>query len=211
MGQPELRNRTVLISREGMPAFEVPPFARDVGLDASERIDYQAQPPDGAIPSFAQTLAYCHAGTNAVPTRLRLHAHQGIEVGLVLAGEEEHQYARTQCRHGPGDVWLYRSWEPHAWRIVSPNTTKVVLIFLPEFLGDDPVGPAPFLALFAVSAERRPTTGNAALRERVLAIGHELAREIAERPPLWPSLVRLHLLLSCPGNNFTKSLDLLEN
>ena len=175
------------------PEREMPAFARDVSLDVIESDPRQTQPLDDSGRA-ARTLACCCAGTGAGPTRLHLHAHQGLEVGLILAGAEEHHCGNLRSSYGPGDIWLYGPWEPHAWRAASPEATKVVLIFLPEFLGEDPLGPAPYLHLFALPPARRLGTPSAALRRFALAIGRELAREIEEQPPFWAHLIRLHLL-----------------
>ena len=172
----------------GMPAF-----ARDVDLDAAAPMPGQplALGGPGRTP---QTLACCYAGTSGEPTRMYLHAHQGLEVGLILAGEEEHQYGSLRLSRGPGDVWLCGPWEPHAWRVVSPATTKVFLIFLPQFLGEDPLGPAPYLSLFALPPDRRFQGLGHVSRERVLAIGREIVSELEERRPFWDHVIRLHLL-----------------
>jgi len=176
-----------------VPERPMPAFARDVSLDVTEPDPRQAQPLDDSGRT-AHTLACCCAGTGAGPARLHLHAHQGLEVGLILAGAEEHHCGSLRLSHRPGDIWLYGPWEPHGWRAASPATTKVVLIFLPEFLGDDPLGPAPYLHLFALPPERRLGVAEAGLRRSMLAVGREMAREIEAQRPLWTHLVRLHLL-----------------
>jgi transcriptional regulator GlxA family with amidase domain len=70
----------------------------------------------------------------------------------------------------------------------------VFLIFLPQFLGEDPLGPAPYLSPFALPPDRRFQGASLVLRERVLAIGRDMVREFEEQQPLWANLMRLHLL-----------------
>jgi AraC-like DNA-binding protein len=70
----------------------------------------------------------------------------------------------------------------------------VVVIFLPEFIGDEVLGEMHWLNLLAVPPEKRPRVLTPELRERVLAVGHELREEIAEKKPAWQSMVRLGLL-----------------
>ena len=172
----------------GMPAF-----ARDVDLDAAAPMPGQTVAQGGPGRS-RETLACCYAGTSREPTRLHLHAHQGLEVGLILAGEEEHQYGSLQLRRGPGDIWLCGPWEPHAWRVASPATTKMFVIFLPQFLGEDPLGPAPYLSLFALPPDRRFQGLSRVPREPVLAIGRAMVSELEEQRPFWDHVIRLHLL-----------------
>jgi AraC-like DNA-binding protein len=187
-------NEDGLVVRYGIvPERPMPAFARDVNLDVTESDPRRAQPLDESG-SAKHTLACCCAGTGVGPTRLQLHAHQGLEVGLLLAGREEHHCGSLRLIHGPGDVWLYGPWEPHGWRAGSPEATKVVVIFLPEYLGEDPLGPAPYLHLFALPADRRLGVSNSALRRSVLAIGRQMAREIEEQSSFWTHLLRLHLL-----------------
>jgi transcriptional regulator GlxA family with amidase domain len=69
-----------------------------------------------------------------------------------------------------------------------------VVILRPEFLGDDPAGPAPYLSLFTAPAEWRASRKAPETRAQAIAVGHDLAEAIAERGPYWGSLVRLHLL-----------------
>lgn len=176
-----------------VPERPMPAFARDVNLDVTDSDPLRAQPLDDSGRT-ARTLACCCAGTGHGPTRMHLHAHRGLEVGLLLAGREEHHCGSLRLSHRPGSLWLYGPWEPHGWKAASPETTKVVLIFLPEFLGEDPLGPAPYLHLFALPPAQRLGIEVPSLRRATLAVGRELAREIETQPPFWTHFLRLHLL-----------------
>jgi len=94
----------------------------------------------------------------------------------------------------PGDVWITATWEPHGWRTTARNTSDIVVIFLPEFLGEDMLGDLPWLSLFAVSPADRPHVTHAKMRQALLALGEEMQREATERRPGWESAVHLDLL-----------------
>jgi AraC-like DNA-binding protein len=144
--------------------------------------------------SHHEVLACCTSSVDLPPSRWELHAHQGLEVGVVLAGAQEQEFGNVRVTRVPGEVWLLGPWEPHAWRVAAPGTAKVVAILRPEFLGEDPAGPAPYLGLFTAPVEWRASRKDPETREQAIAVGHDLAEAIAERGPYWGSLVRLHLL-----------------
>ena len=98
------------------------------------------------------------------------------------------------CSSLPGDVWITATWEPHGWRTTARNTSDIVVIFLPEFLGEDMLGDLPWLSLFAVSPADRPHVTHAKMRQALLALGEEMQREATERRPGWESAVHLDLL-----------------
>ncbi len=98
------------------------------------------------------------------------------------------------CHALPGDVWLTATWEPHGWRVAAPNTEDVLLIFLPEFLGEEQLGNLSWLDLFAVPPNQRPRVTTPEMRERVLTLGHELRSEMREQRRGWQTAVRLGLL-----------------
>ncbi len=137
-----------------------------------------------------------YADSNSFPreTPLEIEVHAGIEVGVLLAGAEEHQLEDWVCRVVPGDVWLTATWEPHGWRIEEANTEDVILIFLPEFLGEEQLGKYSWLELFALPPSQRPRVTTPEMRERVMALGHELRREVEQQRPGWESAVRFGLL-----------------
>jgi len=142
----------------------------------------------GEAPLFADTNDY------ADTTPLEIEVHAGAEAGIVLSGSEEHHLDDHVFRTEAGDVWLTATWEPHGWRVSSRGTEDVVLIFLPEFLGEEQLGDLSWLNLFVVPPRQRPRVRTAEARERVLALGNDLRREILEKRPAWQTAVRLGLL-----------------
>lgn len=125
---------------------------------------------------------------------LEVHVHGSIEFGILLSGEQERRFEDLVYQVGPGDVWLSATWEPHGFRIVEPGTTDVVVMFLPEFLGEEQLGELSWVSLFAAPPAERPRVRNDETREKMLAIGREMQREIAGRQAGWASAVRLDLL-----------------
>ncbi len=152
----------------------------------ARRYEYQLS---GERPVLVESFA--HAG----PTPLEIDIHRGIEVGVNLAGRVERQFQGVTMELGPGDAWLCSVWEPHGWRVVSKRNQSVVVIFLPEFLGDEMLGDLPWLSLFAVSPELRPRTAHRAARRRILNIGRELREEAMTQQPGWEIAIRHNLLL----------------
>jgi len=128
------------------------------------------------------------------PTPLLAHVHEGLELGVVLSGREEHCFAEAAIEGRPGDVWLCSSWEPHAWRVLAPRTEIVVLMFLPEFLGEETIDGRPWLSLFVPQAQWRPQTPSEQVGEQVLAIGGELRQEALAQTRGWEDAVRLGVL-----------------
>jgi AraC-like DNA-binding protein len=120
--------------------------------------------------------------------------HEGFEVGILLRGRQERHYPECVLSLSAGDVWLQPMWEPHGWRVIEPDTRTVILIFLPEFLGDEMVGDAPWLSLFAVPPEDRLWIRDDATRAAALSLGHELADEIEHQRRSWLIALRLGLL-----------------
>ena len=128
------------------------------------------------------------------PTSLQIDLHEGIEVGILLRGRQERHYPDYLTELTAGDVWLQPMWEPHGWRVAAPQTENVVLIFLPEFLGEEMLGEISWLSLFAFPPRQRPWVKDARLRGAMLSIGSELAQEIREQRRWWLTAVRLGLL-----------------
>jgi AraC-like DNA-binding protein len=128
------------------------------------------------------------------PTTLRIDMHEGFEVGILLDGREERHYPECVMPLQPGDVWLQPMWEPHGWRVTKADTQCVVLVFLPEFLGNEVVGEVPWLSLFAVPPQDRMWVRDDATRAAALSVGRELAGEIEERRRSWQAAIRLGLL-----------------
>jgi len=127
-------------------------------------------------------------------TPLVFDYHEGVEVGIVLSGEQERLSYDTDVIVRAGEVWLNATWEPHGWRVVTPVARAVVLIFLPEFLGEGMLDGLSWLDLFAARPSLRPRVTTPRLRERVLSIGRELWEDIRGRPPRWQAAVRVNLL-----------------
>jgi len=151
----------------------------------------------GRRPDYHLTAArpvFAHLHHHAQPTPLQLDLHAGFEVGLVLSGEQERLVATETVVLRPGDVWLCAMWEPHGWAVTAPETREIILIFLPEFLGEQELNGIPWTSLFCARPRDRPRAAGAATREAVRAIGGELWREIEERDPGWLSAVRLGLV-----------------
>jgi AraC-like DNA-binding protein len=123
-----------------------------------------------------------------------IHIHRGVEVGILLAGEEEFQYSDFVLNLRPGDVWLCSIYEPHGVRLRKAPRRNVVTIFVPEFIGEEMLGELPWLTLFAVPPDQRPRVSSAEMRRQTLTIGSLLRSEIEEQRPRWQSVVRLELL-----------------
>jgi len=148
--------------------------------------------PDYHLTPAAPLWAATHWHTYAGPPAISIHA--GIEVGIVLAGREEIQLEGCVIRGDPGDVWLCAMSEPHTYRVVVPDTTNLVMIFVPSFLGEEMLGDKPWLTLFASPPVERPQVTTLELRQTVMAIGRELQREIDSKEDGWDCAVRLDLL-----------------
>ena len=119
--------------------------------------------------------------------------HQGFELVLLLTGSQERQCQRYSMTLKPGNVALVSAWEPHIWRMAVPNTTALVVYFLPEFLGDVHFEGVHWLSLFAAEPSRRPRGVGDEVRRRLLAIGHEVrtsapSRIIYGHPPALAAL-----------------------
>ncbi len=143
---------------------------------------------------YGQQPLHAIAGYNDAPLPLDIHVHREVEVGVVLAGEEQIHFSEIVQICRPGDVWLCGSWEPHGWLIDRPRVRNAVLIFQPEFLGEEMLGELPWLTLFAVPPDQRPRVISPETRRRVLAIGQMLRQEIEGQPPDWEALIRIGLL-----------------
>lgn len=125
---------------------------------------------------------------------LEVHVHGGIEFGILLSGEQERRFEDLVYQVGPGDVWLSATWEPHGFRIVEPGTADVVVMFLPEFLGEEQLGELSWVSLFAAPPAHRPRVTDEATRRKMFAIAREMQREVGTRQPGWEAAVRLELL-----------------
>jgi len=140
------------------------------------------------------TPLWADTGAYGAVAEVETNLHPGIEVGLILSGQAERHYPDHLIPGLPGDVWLCAMWEPHGWRVLRPDTDRVVLIFLPEFLGDEMLGDLPWLSLFAAPPALRPHVTTPGLRRTVLAMGAKLREDILGRLRGWQTAVRLDLL-----------------
>lgn len=139
------------------------------------------------------TGLYTEVVFNPRPLPLDIHLHLEIEVGLVLSGEEWIEFSDHRLTCKPGDVWLIGIQEPHGFAKPA-GTRNVVVLFTPEFIGEELLGEVPWLTLFAVPPADRPRVNSPEMRKRVLAIGQLLRREIEENRAGWQSVVRLELV-----------------
>jgi len=137
-----------------------------------------------------------YAGVNLFEDEMPLtvHVHEGTEFGILLSGRQERRFEGLVYTIEPGDVWMAATWEPHGWRTTARNTSDIVVMFLPEFLGEETLGDLPWLSLLAVSPADRPRVTHAKMRRALLALGEEMHREATDRRPGWESAVRLDLL-----------------
>lgn len=113
---------------------------------------------------------------------------------MVLQGKQERHYPGWTLDLTQGDVWLQPMWEPHAWRAAVPDTENVVLVFLPEFLGEERLGEFSWLSPFAAPPQYRPWIRDTALRAEALALGRELTREISGQERGWLTALRLGVI-----------------
>jgi AraC-like DNA-binding protein len=150
-------------------------------------------PRDERRPEGAKLL-WAASGYADQPLPVDVHTHRGVEVGILLAGEEEFEYSDLVVNLRPGDVWLCNIYEPHGVRLRKGPRRSVVAIFLPEFIGEEMLGELPWLMLFAVPPGQRPRVSSSAMRQQTLAIGNILRGEIEAQRPRWESVVRLELL-----------------
>ncbi len=144
---------------------------------------------------LAPGVPFAEVAVLSGPEPLLVEVHDGVEVGVVLSGSAERHFETHVEVASAGDVWLCAMWEPHGRRVVSSQYEGVLLIFQPDFLGDEAVGSPNSLRVFAAPPESRPRVTGNAMRTRVLAVGQELRREVEQQQPGWEVAVRLHLLL----------------
>ena len=143
------------------------------------------------------------------PCPVEADIHNSFEVGILLEGEQQWYYEDMSMPLLPGDIWLAAAWEPHGCRTTVAGTRLVVLIFLPEVLGEEKIGGVPWLTLFAAQPHQRPRVTTPEMRKQVLSIGREIAAELAERRPAWLEALRLGLLraLFAVGRQWARGLD----
>ena len=128
------------------------------------------------------------------PATLDTDMHQAFELGVVLTGQEDRHFESTVLSLAPGEVWLCAAWEPHGWRATAPRTHELVLQFIPDFVGDEMLGPVSWLNLFTVPPDQRPRADSPELRERLLEIAQEMRQEMHEQRRGWLTTMRLGIL-----------------
>ena len=143
---------------------------------------------------LSPTVPVAEMATRGGPEPLGLELHDGIEVGIMLSGAAERHFQGYVVPGVPGDVWLCAMWEPHGRRITSDREENVVIIFLPEYLGEEMLGGIPWLSVFAAPPEQRPRVKSEETRAQMLTIGRELQREIERKGHGWETAVRLGVL-----------------
>ncbi len=149
---------------------------------------WDEQRPDGSNPLWAVS------GFATEHWPMDIHIHRGVEVGVLLKGEEELHYSDFVLTLRPGDVWLCNIYEPHGTVLKAAPRHSIVTIFIPDFIGDEMLGELPWLTLFAVPPSQRPRVTTPEMRRKTLAIGNLMRREIEEKPRRWEGVVRLELL-----------------
>jgi AraC-like DNA-binding protein len=123
-------------------------------------------------------------------------AHEAFELGMVLKGGEIRIFPDgTEFRVLPGEVWLHPTWELHGHAILEDRTDVVVLLFLPDFLGEQLLGDVPWISLFSLPPRQRPRVTDDRMRARVLDIGRRLWNECYDRQPGWQTVTQLELVL----------------
>jgi len=181
----------VMRQRDSEPRPTPPPQPQE-GLPSGHR-EWLARAQLDRMPFEVSAPIYAEAqGVPIEPTSM--HIHLLVEVGILLAGEQQRFYEGWSCRAFPGDVWLIPVLEPHGWDAASGQSEIVVIHFLPELLGNEMIGDFHWLTAFAAPASHRPSAPTQEVRGQVMAIGHELWTEIRGRPYAWTTMVRANLL-----------------
>jgi AraC-like DNA-binding protein len=113
---------------------------------------------------------------------------------------------------GPGDIHLCSAWEPHGWRVASPNTSQVVLIFLPEIVANEMLRDVPWLSFFTVPPRQRPRAASPVLRREILHTGKLIARESVDQRSGWQAAVRslLFYMLVLLGRHWEPAKKLVQ-
>jgi len=126
-----------------------------------------------------------------------LHLHEGIEVAVLLEGSLDVGVGDCSLVAEPGDMWLSGMWEFHWHGTIPPvpRTAVVVwLLFRPGFIGDETLDGRPWTSLLTLPPLLRAGSAGPQMREHVLEIGRELAREIEAAEPAWQTIVRADIL-----------------
>jgi AraC-like DNA-binding protein len=160
-----------------------------MGFDLLERAPNEYVRPAADWPFWGGSF-FVH--TSAEP--LDIHVHRGAEIGLVLEGEQRIHFGKLMLRCGPGDVWLCAPWEPHGWEVPASGVRNFVLIFRPDFLGEETIGGLPWLTLFALPPSMRPRLADPDTWHRILLIARQMDDESKAQRWAWNDAVRLQIL-----------------
>ena len=156
----------------------------------------QGDEPQGASAWVAETSPRFIAisADYRVSAPLRLEMHRGFELGVVIRGHDERHCAHRSRTCGAGDVWLHSMWEPHGGRIRLAGTEELVVIFLPQFLGDETVASSSWLSMFAAPPTERLQPVDRETRKLILGIAQEMRKEISAKHPGFATALRLGVL-----------------
>lgn len=156
--------------------------------------------PDGVLGALVDegrrfaTFLLDYGNADSLAWRPIVEVHRGFEVGVVLAGEQARSTMNGLVRLTRGQVWLHAMWEPHGARVPRLGTREVVVIFLPEFLGEERVGEVSWLTLFALPPAQRPQAAGERAQAQIAALGEAIAQEVQDQPRGCETAVRLDLL-----------------
>lgn len=163
--------------------FEAGALALQYGLDLA--IGLESEEFDDVLVSVTGTETRYYPRAT-----LYAHVHAHAEVGIVTTGAMRHYFPRWQEEVAVGDIWMHGMWEPHGYHVLLPETTRVVVSFLPEYLHGETVGGRSWWSLFAAPPAVRPKVREEN-RARVLALARELEEEAKKAAPDWQVAARL--------------------
>lgn len=128
---------------------------------------------------------------HARPTTTKVSVHEGHEVLFLLRGSVKVHFEGHVMSAGRGEVCLISMWEPHVWRVTSPNTEQFTVIFLPAFLAESTYPDKGLLNPFSSPPRHRPRASEPETRKLALEIGKELRGEAERKHRGWETAVRL--------------------
>lgn len=102
--------------------------------------------------------------------------HRAFELACIVRGKQVRHLPGFHAVMGPGDVCLVPPWEAHSWRTMESHTVALSVHFLPQFLGEEMIGNASWLSLFACPPEQRPRTVDEQMRQEILTFVQFLSR-----------------------------------
>jgi len=153
-------------------------------------------PGDRHIPVYAPLAVDYHVTND---TKFAFHMHEDMEIGICMAGRSERHIGGASFVARPGDIWLCGMWEPHAWRN-APGVEGVHFYFSPQGIWSPFRHEITWMSMFIAPLDQRPRTNTPEMREAVVAIGTEMARECQEQrigwhEVGWAALLRLLVIL----------------